>query len=186
MSARVLLSLAAASVIALAASSGPLHAQSSAPPAAGTQPATPPMHGNMMRDGRMMQDGQGHMSNGHMRRGMSPAVAVERRIQELHRQLKITPEQETAWGAVAQVMRDDVKAVDAVAAERQKDLPAMSALDNLRSFQRLAQTHAEGLTKLADAFAPLYAAMSDDQKKNADGVFRYEGRHGRGHMGSRP
>ncbi len=178
------LSLATASLIALIAGATPLCA--AAQTATPAQPSTPSQAGPSMHD-RMMQDGQGHMTTGHMMRGMSPADAVENRIKELHQQLKITAEQETPWTAVAQVMRDDVKAVDAVATERQKDLPTMSALDNLKSFQRLAQTHADGLTRLADAFAQLYATMSDEQRKNADAVFRYD-RHHRmsGQIGPRP
>ncbi len=125
-----------------------------------------------------------HRMSGHRvgsRRGMSPADAVDRRIADLHRRLHITADQEAQWAGVAQVMRDDAQAVEAVAKERQQALASMSAVDNLRSFQKVAQTHADGLNKLADAFAALYATMSDDQKKNADAVFRYQDGHGPRH-----
>jgi hypothetical protein len=50
----------------------------------------------------------------------------------------------------------------------------MTAVENLRSFQKLAQAHADGLNNLGAAFESLYADMSDEQKKNADAVFRYQ------------
>lgn len=128
------------------------------------------------------------MRSGHRgrRHAMSPAEAVDHRIADLHRRLHITADQETLWNAVAQVMRDDAKAVEAAAKTRQEKLATMSALDNLRSFQQLAQTHADGLNKLSDTFAPLYAAMSDEQKKNADAVFRYQQPNGTAHGGRKP
>lgn len=115
-----------------------------------------------------------HRAARHRAHALSPAQAVERRIAELHRRLEITAEQEPLWGVVAGVMREDAQAVEAAAKLRQEKLGTMSAVDNLRSFQVLAQTHADGLNKLTDAFATLYAAMSDGQKRNADAVFRYQ------------
>ncbi len=60
----------------------------------------------------------------------------------------------------------------------------MSALDNLRNYQMIADAHADGLKKLVPAFATLYGAMSDQQKATADAVF---GRHARAHAaGKKP
>ena len=96
---------------------------------------------------------------------------VETRIKELHRKLKITAAQESQWNAFAEVMRDNAEAVDAVLKERSENLHAMNAVEDLRSYQRLADAHADGLKKLVPAFEALYNTMSDDQKKNADAEF---------------
>jgi len=93
---------------------------------------------------------------------------VETRIKELHRKLKITAAQESQWNAFAQVMRDNAQAVDAVLKERAENLYNMNAVEDLRSYERLADAHADGLKKLVPAFEALYNTMSDDQKKNAD------------------
>jgi LTXXQ motif family protein len=93
---------------------------------------------------------------------------VEARIKELHRKLKITAAQESQWNAFAQVMRDNAQAVDAVLKERSENLNAMNAVEDLRSYERLADAHADGLKKLVPAFEALYNTMTDDQKKNAD------------------
>ena len=105
----------------------------------------------------------------------SPATAtppnrVEQRIQALHAQLKITDAEESLWAAVAQVMRDNAQAVGALARERHEKA-TMSAVDDLRSYQAIADAHAAGLAKLVPAFQALYAAMPPDQQKTADALF---------------
>lgn len=96
---------------------------------------------------------------------------VETRIKELHGKLKITAAQESQWNAFAEVMRDNAETVDAVLKERSENLHAMNAVEDLRSYERLADAHADGLKKLVPAFEALYNTMSDDQKKNADAEF---------------
>jgi protein CpxP len=108
---------------------------------------------------------------------MSRADRVEARIKDLHDRLRITPAQEPLWNNVAQAMRDDAKAIETIAGDRVQKVKTMSALDDLRSYESLAQAHADGLKKLVTAFAPLYDAMSDSQKKSADEVFRHHERH---------
>jgi len=107
----------------------------------------------------------------------STADRVDTRIQDLHRNLKITAAQEPQWRAFAQVMRDNEKAIGVILKERSANIAKMNAVDDLRSYQKLANAHAEGLKKLVPAFEALYNTMSDDQKKNADAVFsNFEGR----------
>jgi hypothetical protein len=96
---------------------------------------------------------------------------VEARIQDLHQKLKITGAQESQWNAFTEVMRDNAQSVDAVLKERSENLHAMTAVDDLRSYQKLADAHSDGLRKLVPAFEALYNTMSDDQKKTADMVF---------------
>jgi hypothetical protein len=47
----------------------------------------------------------------------------------------------------------------------------MSAVDDLKTYQKFAQAHVDGLKNLISAFEVLYTAMPDDQKKLADHVF---------------
>jgi hypothetical protein len=111
----------------------------------------------------------------------SAADRVETRIQDLHRNLKITSAQETQWRDFAQVMRDNEKEIDAILKERAANISKMNAIDDLRSYQKLADAHTEGLKKLVPAFEALYNTMSDEQKKNADAVFgKFEKRPGHG------
>ena len=105
----------------------------------------------------------------------SKADRVEARIKELHTKLMITPEQEEAWNKVAQVMRDNAKTMEELIKARSEKAPTMTALDDLKSYRAIAQAHADGLKKFIPVFEPLYAGMSDAQKKNADTLFRQHG-----------
>jgi protein CpxP len=97
--------------------------------------------------------------------------SAEDRIKHLHDQLKITPEQEAQWSNVARVMLDNASAVDKAIKDRIATAASMTAIDDLRSYQAIVQTHADGLKKLAAAFMPLYSAMPEAQQRNADAVF---------------
>jgi hypothetical protein len=97
---------------------------------------------------------------------------VEQRIVTLHAALKITPDEDTKWNAVAQAMRENASNMDQLIAESRKTSPNdMSAVDDLKSYQKFAQAHVDGLKNLISSFMTLYAAMPDSQKKVADTVF---------------
>jgi periplasmic protein CpxP/Spy len=145
--------------------SGPVFAQTAAPaaaPAATPAPKAAPNEAN----------------------ASSVAARVDKRIAHMHAQLKITPEQETAWNAFAQVMRTNVTATDDAYKQRSATLATMSAPDNMANFAQIEQARAQGIQNLATAFQTLYSGFSDDQKKIADTMFRrygqHEGRHKHG------
>jgi periplasmic protein CpxP/Spy len=105
--------------------------------------------------------------------------SVEQRITTLHAALQITPAEDSEWNAVAQAMRDNAAAMDALVAQTRATAPQnMTAVDELRSYQKLAQAHVDGLKNLTASFATLYASMPDAQKKIADEVFESSGRRG--------
>jgi protein CpxP len=108
---------------------------------------------------------------------MSPSQRVEARIKDLQKGFHITAAQEPLWTNVTQVMRDNAKAIETIVAGRTQKIKTMSAIDDLRSYESLAEAHADGLKKLVAAFAPLYDSMSDSQKKDADALFRHDERH---------
>jgi periplasmic protein CpxP/Spy len=95
----------------------------------------------------------------------------EERIKELHDKLRITPAQESLWNDVAQIMRENAKTFRASVTDRSTRLKTMNAVDDLRSFEVIADEHSEGLKRLVPAFAALYAAMTPEQQKHADHVF---------------
>ncbi len=99
------------------------------------------------------------------------ADRTERRIKELHDKLRITPAQEALWGNVAASMRDNGKALRATVTDRSTRLKTMTAVDDLKSFQVIADQHSQGLRQLIPTFEALYASMSPAQQKNADKVF---------------
>jgi hypothetical protein len=97
---------------------------------------------------------------------------VEQRIASLHTALKITPDEDAKWNAVAQAMRENAAAMDKLVAESRTKAPqSMSAVDDLNLYQKFSQAHVDGLKNLISSFSTLYAAMPDAQKKIADSVF---------------
>lgn len=97
---------------------------------------------------------------------------METRISSLHEQLKITPEQEKSWQAVAKIMRHDAEESRKLVEEKRKDEASLTAVADLNAYAEIAEAHAKHAKHLAKAFSSLYDAMSDDQKKAADEVFR--------------
>jgi hypothetical protein len=108
-------------------------------------------------------------------------ASIEDHIAGLKTRLKITEGEEAQWDAVADVMRENAKSEQTRRDERGANANA-TAIDDLKNYAAMAQSHADGVKKLEAAFEALYNAMPDDQKKTADEVFaEHEGRGGHGH-----
>jgi hypothetical protein len=109
---------------------------------------------------------------------------IEGWIAFLRTELHITDSQAALWAPVAQAMRDGDKAVRAA----REDLRALrrsnaSAVDRLAAWQHLLQIRAESLGGVVAAARPLYAAMGDEQRQDADALLGSRFgmmRHGRG------
>ncbi|MBV8536677.1 MAG: Spy/CpxP family protein refolding chaperone [Alphaproteobacteria bacterium] len=97
---------------------------------------------------------------------------IEQYITNLHKQLKITPDQETQWKQVADVMRQNSAAMQSATQEYAQSAKDMTAVDDLKSYQKIVKTHEDALQRLVPAFQTLYDSMPDAQKKTADQVFR--------------
>jgi hypothetical protein len=102
------------------------------------------------------------------------SASVDERIAQLHRQLKITASEEQNWQAVAAAMKSNADDMKALIDQTREQSPKAqrNALEDLQTYQKFAQAHADGLQKLTAAFATLYDAMTPEQKANADQVFR--------------
>ena len=102
---------------------------------------------------------------------------TETRIKDLHAKLRITPAQEELWNKVTQVMRENAQTMDTLIQARMEKTKTMNTVEDLKSYSEITQAHADGLKKFIPVFEALYASMSDDQKKDADTLFRYGGHH---------
>jgi periplasmic protein CpxP/Spy len=99
------------------------------------------------------------------------ASGVDQHVAQLKKKLKITEQQKPQWDAFAQVMRDNATQFAVITKSRQEKMKSLNAVEDLRSYQEIAQTHANGLRRLTESFQTLYDTMSPEQKKNADSVF---------------
>ena len=98
---------------------------------------------------------------------------VDQRIAQMHRRLKITPQQEPAWSGFTQIMRDNAASTEQAYKDRRASLATMSAEQNMQNFAQIVQSRAQGVQSLSASFQTLYDAMSDDQKRTADNLFRH-------------
>jgi hypothetical protein len=113
--------------------------------------------------------------------GQTMEVLVDKRIADLHKQLHITSAESSQWDQFAQVMRDNAKEVDQSYKDRADKLDTMSAVDNMQSFAQIEQLRAQQMQKLVPAFQTLYASLSDEQKQDADALFRNQAAKSQAH-----
>lgn len=102
---------------------------------------------------------------------------IETRIKELHTKLHINASQSAQWDAFAAVMRENAESIHTLMVDKHQNAATMSAVDDLTSYQAVAQAHVDGLAKLIPTFQALYATMSDHQKKTADSLFGQHDHH---------
>jgi LTXXQ motif family protein len=133
---------------------GPLMAQT---------PAQPGMMGHDESSMPMMHGG----SQGCMGRMMGMAQHVEGRIAFLRTELKITDDQSAQWNAFADALRAN--------ARRMTEMHGMmgrgaspSAPERLDHMEKMMSGMLEAARSTKAALAPLYAVLSDEQKKTAD------------------
>ena len=116
--------------------------------------------------------GQPSPSVGHPVSGRSAQERVEQRIKELHAQLRITADERPQWDQFVQVMRENARDMDQAWLQRAGRYQSMNAVQNMQSYEQIAEEHAQHVQKLVPAFQNLYDAMPDQQKQLADQVFR--------------
>ena len=151
-------------------------------------------------DGSMAQGGapgggDGFAGGADFSRGprarMSPedrAAFTDARIAALHAGLKLNSEQEKLWPPVEAAIRDVAKQrQEARQARRDRFLAMREQLDRdipgmLRFMAHTQAASADALHKLADASAPLYAALDDGQKRRMTRLARGLMRSGMGRM----
>jgi len=122
---------------------------------------------------------------GHPVAGKTAKERVENRIKQLHTQLRITSAEEPQWNQFAEVMRQNARDIDQAILNRTQQFETMDAVQNMQSYEQLAEQHAQHVQKLVVAFENLYGAMPEQQKQLADQVFRanvqqHDQRRGRG------
>ncbi|MFY4705984.1 Spy/CpxP family protein refolding chaperone [Burkholderia glumae] len=96
---------------------------------------------------------------------------VEERIAYLHKQLKITPQQEAQWKPFADTMRENGETMGRLYGERMENKKTATAVDDVKQYAEIAQANADGAKKLVDTFSPLYDALTPEQKALADKAF---------------
>lgn len=93
------------------------------------------------------------------------AAFLDARVAALHAGLELTADQEKLWSPFELALRDLNKTI---ADQREKARSEGRPADPVARMQRMSENQiarGEALKKLADATAPLYSALTDDQKQ---------------------
>ena len=149
------------------------HHPAAAPPAAAAPSSGMPGGGMagaggmpMMGMMRMMM-GQDGMSGMPMMGAM--AGHVEGRLAFLKAELKITEAQLPLWNAVADAIRANAKGMTEMMSGGMMGAGQATTLpDKLAMREKMMTVHLEAMRRFNTAVDPLYAALSDEQKKTAD------------------
>lgn len=136
--------------------------------------------GTAVTVGPMIADAQTQQQPAH-RAAFDPGRHIEGRIAYLKTELKITDAQAPLFDKLANVMRENAKAMgDTAQSLRGDPNQPRTAVARLEARVKFAQLRADGEAKMLTAFRPLYQAMNPDQQKAADEMFEH---HGHGHFG---
>jgi len=103
-------------------------------------------------------------------RHRGPGLSVDARIAYLHKRLQITADQDPKFNAVADAMRTNLQAMEALLQQRDQDTNR-TAVSALVWYERMTEAHAAALQKFVPAFEALYTTLSDSQRKAADTIF---------------
>lgn len=121
--------------------------------------------------------GQAAEDPGMRQQSAVPVVhGLDARIHELHDKLNITDAQQESWGALEQVIHENRENMRKAMGQRGGNAATANALDDMNAYRDVVQTHLENVKRLTAAFANVYNAMSVEQKKLADDIFRSRNR----------
>lgn len=101
----------------------------------------------------------------------SPGIAqvAAGRVAFLRTELKITDAQAADWDRFAATLRDRAQGLDAMVEQKRKDRATPpNLLDRMEERVKIADQRAAAIREELAAFRPLYASMSDEQKRTAN------------------
>lgn len=112
----------------------------------------------------MMQDMHGVM----MMQSDMMSSRIEAAIIKLKTDLKITEAQAAPWNGFADALRQFAKSMDEN--HRQRAMAGEALAARLAAAERVMEGSLKSVKALEEALKPLYATLSDEQKKIADGL----------------
>ena len=119
----------------------------------------------MMQMMRMMQGGTMPMGMGPAGR---PLQHIEGQIAYYKAELKITDAQAPQWNAFADALRNSAKRLQEAVAKNMQPNEALTAPEQMERRIAMLSAQLDAMQPVLTVAKPLYAALSDDQKKIAD------------------
>ncbi len=100
------------------------------------------------------------------------AAMIDARIAAIRAGLKLTHEQEKLWPPVETAARDMAKLMHDGHATRGADKPSSDPLERMSRMGEAMSQHGTAMVKVATAARPLYATLSEDQKRRLHMLMR--------------
>jgi hypothetical protein len=94
------------------------------------------------------------------------------RVKYLHDRLRITAEQEGLWDKVGHAIHDNALTLAPLLRRRLRATTSGSAPELLHTYEVLGEAQLDSQRKVITAFEPLYASLSEGQRKIADAIIR--------------
>lgn len=111
------------------------------------------------------------------------AALIEARIAAIKAGLKLTPDQEKLWPPVESATRDMAKQAQDARSQRGTQMQTDDPVERMARMGEQMTQRGTSMVKVATAARPLYASLSDDQKRrlrmlmHPTGMERGEGKH---------
>lgn len=161
--------LAGASLVMAQTATDPHHPNQ---PPATAQPRPAPanmgMMSNMMSGGMMRMMGDCPMMG--MMMGQDASTFAEGRIAFIKAELAITDAQKAVWDSYAAALKKNLQGMQAMRPTMMKVMEAKTPVDRLDAHIAAMSGRLTSLQELKPALDKLYAALSEEQKKNVDRV----------------
>jgi zinc resistance-associated protein len=93
------------------------------------------------------------------------AALFDAHLAALHAGLKLTPDQEKLWPPLEEALRNCAKVIVEHRTAAMRDGPPADPVAGLRTMADRLTSTGDALRKVADAAAPLYATLAEDQKR---------------------
>jgi hypothetical protein len=155
------------------------HTTKTAPANEDQQGVSTPMMMDMMAGMMKMMGGDGAQMNMGGMGNMGMTEHTTGRIAFLRAELQITDSQSKAWDAFADAMQKIASQMKEADMPMMAEASAPQLLARLDSQERMLTARLEGVREMKAAFAPLYNALSAEQRKTADDLLA-------NHMGLMP
>lgn len=98
--------------------------------------------------------------------------------------LRLTPDQERLWPPVESAVRDMTQQMSELRGQRQAQAAPADPIERMARMGEMSTKRGQAMSRLAEAARPLYASLTDDQKRRLRTLMRAPGRDGeRGGMG---
>ncbi|MDB5640717.1 MAG: hypothetical protein JWN07_34 [Hyphomicrobiales bacterium] len=104
------------------------------------------------------------------------AAFFDARVAAIHAGLRLTPDQERLWPPVETAVRDMARQMSEMREQRRSQAAPTDPVERMARMGDASTKRGQALSRFADAARPLYASLTDEQKRRLRVLMRAPGR----------